>query len=58
MKKMLCLMIGTLSVIACAQNVQQPAAVASYPQPDPAYYSDWDSAIRYAQYVRQVPDEN
>ncbi|MBR1841584.1 MAG: hypothetical protein IJ778_05595 [Alphaproteobacteria bacterium] len=47
MKKMLCLMIGTLSVIACAQNVQQPAAVASYPQPDPAYYSDWDSAIRY-----------
>lgn len=49
MKKMLCLMIGTLSVIACAQKVQQPVdgAVASYPQPDPAYYSDWDSAIRY-----------
>ena len=47
MKKLLCLMIGTLSVIACAQKIQQPVTVEAYEQPDPAYYSDWDNAIRY-----------
>ena len=46
MKKMLCLMVGVLSTVSCmrdkSDNRYQPVS-----QPDAAYYSDWDSAIRY-----------
>ena len=54
MKKLLCLMAGLIAVISCTQRsyqqqttqpiYQQTAAVSS---PDPAYYADWDKAIRY-----------
>lgn len=48
MKKLLCLMIGALTTAACVESknttkyVQIPVST-----PDAAYYSDWDSAVRY-----------
>lgn len=50
MRKLLCLIAGILTVISCAENTKNivyldtPVAGGS---PDPAYYSDWDSAIRF-----------
>ncbi|MBP5215939.1 MAG: hypothetical protein J6039_05235 [Alphaproteobacteria bacterium] len=46
MKKLLCLIAGMAGVISCAnKNAQQSVFPES--GPDAAYYSDWDSAIRY-----------
>lgn len=43
MKKLLCFVIGLLSVVSCAEKDK-----ATYDGgPDAAYYSDWDRAIRY-----------
>ncbi len=49
MKKLFCLLVGMLAVISCAQEQKTPTTPVSYIEegPDPAYYSDWDSAIRY-----------
>ena len=46
MKKLLCLMIGVLSAASCTGKSGGQYAVSTS-QPDAAYYSDWDSAIRY-----------
>ena len=46
MKKLLCLMIGVLSAASCTGKSDGQYAVSTS-QPDAAYYSDWDSAIRY-----------
>ncbi|MBP5352529.1 MAG: hypothetical protein J6Y91_02035 [Alphaproteobacteria bacterium] len=52
MKKLLCLVAGILTVISCAASdkempISDTAPAPAAPLPDPAYYSDWDSAIRY-----------
>lgn len=50
MKRLLCLIAGILTVISCAENrkeVPHSDIQVSYSAPDPTYYSDWDSAIRY-----------
>lgn len=45
MKKLLCLMVGVLSTASCIG--EKPVNYMPVSQPDAAYYSDWDSAIRY-----------
>jgi len=45
MKKLLCLIVGALGVVSCVKNAQKVQYVEA--KPDAAYYSDWDSAIRY-----------
>ena len=45
MKKLLCLMVGVLSAASCMK--EKPVNYQPMPQPDAAFYSDWDSAIRY-----------
>ncbi|MBO6281352.1 MAG: hypothetical protein J6N49_02340 [Alphaproteobacteria bacterium] len=45
MKKLLCLIVGAMSVVSCTKGNKQYADVQQ--QPDAAYYSDWDNAIRY-----------
>ena len=47
MKKLLCLMVSVLSVASCIGVKQKTGYVQPISQPDAAYYSDWDSAIRY-----------
>ena len=53
MKKLFCLMIGTLAAVGCmnshtATNGTQPSGQSYIAVgPDAAYYSDWDKAIRY-----------
>ena len=50
MKRLLCLIAGVLTVISCAKNSEVTpfsSTSADSGAPDPAYYSDWDSAIRY-----------
>ena len=49
MKKFLYMIIGVLAVVACSQHKNQYAdqyQLYGY-TPNPAYYSDWDSAMRY-----------
>jgi len=43
MKKLLCLVLGLLTVVSCAEKNEEAFNVG----PDAAYYSDWDRAIRY-----------
>ena len=45
MKKLLCLIIGAMSVVSCTKDNKQYTEPQE--QPDAAYYSDWDNAIRY-----------
>lgn len=45
MKKLLCLLVGVVSIVSCTKNNKQYADAQE--QPDAAYYSDWDNAIRY-----------
>ncbi len=47
MKKLLCLVIGVLSAASCAKDKSTNPYAVPVSQPDAAYYSDWDSAIRY-----------
>ncbi len=46
MKKLLCLIVGALSVVSCVNKNTQKVQYVDV-KPDAAYYSDWDSAIRY-----------
>lgn len=48
MKKLLCLMIGMMGVASCSGQKQDAQYTqVPMPTPDAAYYSDWDTAIRY-----------
>ena len=47
MKRLLCLMMGVLSVTSCVGGKSANNNAVPMSKPDAAYYSDWDSAIRY-----------
>lgn len=47
MKKLLCLIAGIIGLVSCSQKRVVRYAQMPPSGPDAAYYSDWDSAIRY-----------
>ncbi len=47
MKKLFCLVLGTLTLAGCINNEQPSGQSYIATGPDAAYYTDWDKAIRY-----------